>query len=30
VRIVTKLKEEWLEEAASFLVDLPEMRIIIP
>lgn len=30
MRIVAKLKEEWLEEAASFLVDLPEMRIIIP
>ena len=29
IRIITKVEEEWLEEAASFLVDFPELRIVV-
>jgi len=30
LRIISKLKEERLEEAASMLVDLPEVGIVVP
>jgi len=28
--LVTELEEEWLEEAAAVLVDLPEMGVVVP
>jgi len=30
IRIFTKVKEERFEETSAFLVDLPELRVVVP